>query len=442
MSKKKTHEEFVNELEKVNKNIQLLDKYANNKTKVLCKCLIDNYEWYATPANLLRGHGCPMCSGNVKKTQEEFVNEVKKVAPYIDILGEYINRKSDILIKDNRCGHEYMSNPERIYRGRNCPYCTIHKKKTHEDFEKEVYDMYGEEYTVISTYKNAKTPIKLRHNVCGYIFDIRPTNFLQGRQCPIHKNERISRSNILPLEVVKNKIFDLVGDEYSIDNYTMVTEKATFTHKTCGTKFNMLVSDFTSNGQRCSNPKCVNQRFALKMRKSPYQFKKEFDELVDGEYELLSDYIKANKKVKILHKKCGNVYEATPNSFFNGTRCPICRCSKGELKIRNFLDEQNIFYEYQKRFDNLVGINNWKLSYDFYIPNKNILIEYQGEQHEHSVECFGGDKTFKRQKEHDKRKREYAKTHNIKLLEIWYYDFKNIETILEKELNIEECVTA
>lgn len=74
------------------------------------------------------------------------------------------------------------------------------KKKTHEDFVKEVYDMYGEEYTVISTYKNAKTPIKLRHDICGNIFDIRPTNFLQGRQCPIHKNERTAKGNILPFE--------------------------------------------------------------------------------------------------------------------------------------------------------------------------------------------------------------------------------------------------
>lgn len=31
-------------------------------------------------------------------------------------------------------------------------------------------------------------------------------------------------------------------------------------------------------------------------------------------------------------------------------------------------------------------------------------------------------------------KRQYAKDHNIKLLEIWYWDFDNIENILEKEL--------
>jgi hypothetical protein len=46
------------------------------------------------------------------------------------------------------------------------------------------------------------------------------------------------------------------------------------------------------------------------------------------------------------------------------------------------------------------------------------------------------DEEFEYQQEHDKRKREYAEKHNIKLLEIWYWDFDNIETILKKELNI------
>lgn len=70
------------------------------------------------------------------------------------------------------------------------------------------------------------------------------------------------------------------------------------------------------------------------------------------------------------------------------------------------------------------------------MPKYNLLIEYQGEQHEHPVKHFGGKEQFKRQQEHDKRKRDYAKEHNIELLEIWYWDFNNIEQILNKKLNI------
>lgn len=314
-----------------------------------------------------------------KKTHEEFVNEIKELFPFIDILTKYNGATNDILIKDNRCGHEYTSTPTRIYRKSKCPCCNIYYKNQSENdrhnmFIKRVYDMYGEEYSVIGKYKKSNELIKIKHNTCGNIFEITPNNFLRGRQCPLHRGERISKSRALSYDEVHKRIFDLVGDEYTL---------------------------------------------------------------------LSTNYINAQEKLIFKHNKCGNVFEMLfSNFFYNNQRCPKCNNSKGELKIQEFLDKQSINYEYQKRFDNLVGINNWKLSYDFFIPSKNILIEYQGEQHEHSVECFGGDKTFKRQKEHDKRKREYAKTHNIKLLEIWYYDFKNIETILEKELDIEECVVA
>lgn len=66
----------------------------------------------------------------------------------------------------------------------------------------------------------------------------------------------------------------------------------------------------------------------------------------------------------------------------------------------------------------------------------DLLIEYQGNFHDGS--SFVGDFFTKErleiQKEHDKRKRKYAKEHNIKLLEIWYWDFDNIEKILNNNI--------
>lgn len=72
----------------------------------------------------------------------------------------------------------------------------------------------------------------------------------------------------------------------------------------------------------------------------------------------------------------------------------------------------------------------------FFLPKLNILVEYQGEQHESPIDIFGGDEQFKIQQEHDFRKREYAKSNNIQLVEIWYYDLNNIEEILKERINI------
>ena len=68
MAKKLSHEEFKNRMNLISPTIEILGQYVNAKTKIKCRCLLDGYEWYATPDNLLRGCGCPKCAGKVRTT--------------------------------------------------------------------------------------------------------------------------------------------------------------------------------------------------------------------------------------------------------------------------------------------------------------------------------------------------------------------------------------
>ena len=127
-------------------------------------------------------------------------------------------------------------------------------------------------------------------------------------------------------------------------------------------------------------------------------------------------------------------------SFTNGRRCPICKESHGERKIREYLTKNNIEFIPQKKFPKLLGTGNKPLSYDFYIPSKNLLIEFQGEQHYRPVDFNNegmeqAEKNFEIQQEHDKRKREYAQQNNIDLLEFAYIDEDKIEEILDGIFN-------
>lgn len=151
---------------------------------------------------------------------------------------------------------------------------------------------------------------------------------------------------------------------------------------------------------------------------------------------LEQQYINAHTPLAYIckhHPEVGVQYMSASNA--NKQHCPYCHTIKGENKLVNYFIKNNIIFESQKTFDGLVGVKNRSLKYDFYLPYYNILIEYQGEQHERPVERFGGEEHFKIQVEHDKRKREYAISNNIELLEIWYYDFNNIESILNEKLN-------
>ena len=76
------------------------------------------------------------------------------------------------------------------------------------------------------------------------------------------------------------------------------------------------------------------------------------------------------------------------------------------------------------------------LTYDFLITGTNILVEYHGKQHYKAIDFFGGKEKFKVQKEHDRRKREYAKKNGYKLIEISYkYDtYEKVVAYLDEHL--------
>lgn len=164
----------------------------------------------------------------------------------------------------------------------------------------------------------------------------------------------------------------------------------------------------------------------------------------NSEYKLLSSFDEytcaTDKCLRLLCDKHGE-FKTSWTNYQRYCGCPICNSSMGERRIINYLRENQIEYEPQKRFEGLVGVGNKKLSYDFYLPTYNTLIEYQGAQHDSlghfSSSLEDAEYNLERQKEHDKRKREYANMNGYNLLEIWYYKFNKIEDILDNMLTIQ-----
>lgn len=144
-------------------------------------------------------------------------------------------------------------------------------------------------------------------------------------------------------------------------------------------------------------------------------------------------YINMHKKVKIKCLKHG-MFEQAPDSHLKGQGCPKCKSSKGEQKIKNFLLENNLNFEEQKRFKDCKHKNC--LPFDFYLPDHNICIEFQGEQHFKPARWSKNKEKMLEKlnliQTRDQIKRDYCKKNNIKLFEISYKDYNNIERILNK----------
>ena len=151
------------------------------------------------------------------------------------------------------------------------------------------------------------------------------------------------------------------------------------------------------------------------------------------------DYIDYITKIEIFCKTHG-VFLQSPYHHLRGCGCPVCNISKGELKIRNWLEENNIQYEKEKTFKDLYHMNTKnKLRFDFYINSKNLCIEYDGEQHFRPTPFRGTKKSnaidnFKNTVYRDGLKDQYCKDNNINLLRIPYTEIKNIDSILKEYL--------
>ena len=136
---------------------------------------------------------------------------------------------------------------------------------------------------------------------------------------------------------------------------------------------------------------------------------------------------------------CGNIsFVSTSNLTREKESTISCGCakSKGEEKIISLLIEMQIPFITQKRFDSCVfPETNCQLVFDFYLPEQNLLIEYDGEQHFHEIKNDRYD--FQGLQKRDTFKNNWCLENNIELVRIPYYDFdkltiENMRRIIER----------
>ena len=487
-SKKKTTEQFKQEVKELAGNeYSVLSEYKNAQVKIRIKHNTCGTVYEVTPNNFLGGNRCPNCFGNERKTTEQFKQEIKElVGNEYTVLSEYKNAQVKIRIKHNKCGYAYEVTPQAFLNGRRCPKCSNHLPMTDSRYKQKVQSLVGDEYTVLNSYTDPRTDVAIRHNKCGYVFHTQPYNFLSGTRCP-----KCAGNLAKTTSQFKQEIYNLVGTEYTVlSEYKGSSKKVQMKHNKCGYTWWVQASSFLG-GNRC--PNCNGG-----ISKSPDEFEQEFNDLAGDEYTLLSPYKRSNSKIKVKHNKCGYIYWVTPSSFMHGRRCPNCfgrqrkttdqfkqevydlvgedytvlseyknsktkiklkhnlcgqvfdmtpkdflfsghRCpwcfqhgsSHGNSWIAKSLKKNKILYKGEYKFDGCK--DKRKLPFDFYLPELNICIEYDGRQH------YDSDSKYysKTQVYHDHLKNQYCKDHGIKLVRMrWdqYPDYASVNTFIKQEL--------
>lgn len=358
---RKTEKQYKEELLQINMNVELVGKYIDSHTPILHRCLIDGYMWSISPNSILQGSGCPLCCGNIKKTTEQYVKELKEIQPNIEVTEEYINATTPI---GHRCkidGYQWKATPSSVLGGSGCAMCAGNAKKTTDEYAVELFAI-NPYVNVVGVYINATTPILHRCILDGNEWLVAPSNMLRGTGCP----------------------------------------------------------------------ECKKRLLSQKFNKSHQQYVQDVS-IVNPDIEVLGVYI--NSRTLILHRCKIDGYEwmARPYNILSGRGCSKCKESQGEKSVCQWLSLYGIEYKYQYQFDDCKDKKS--LPFDFYIPQYNICIEYDGVQHFEPTDFAGrGEKwaldRFEATKYHDLIKTEYCKNNDIRLLRIPYY--KNTEEELEK----------
>ncbi|MFK7002047.1 hypothetical protein V3470_13705 [Flavobacterium oreochromis] len=418
--KRLSPQEFIEKANKVHNYKFNYDKvkYINRDTKVIITCR-KHGDFKQIPRNHLNGNGCIMCNRQ-KTTTQEFIEKANKVHNHNFIYDKvaYVNNSTKIIITCRKHG-DFEQIPANHIKGHGCLDCSGLKKKTTKEFIEKANKIHNYNYNYDKVaYLNSTSKVIITCKKHGDFEQI-PNDHLNGSGCDECKRNKIS-------------IQEFIEKANKIHNNNFIYDKVAYLNKstkviiTCKKHgdFKQTPNDHLKGHGclQCSGlKKKTTQEFTEKANKV-HNYKFNYDKVA---------YVNNSTKIIITCKKHGD-FEQIPNDHLNGSGCQKCKSSRGEKHIYEVLQKLNIKYESQYKFDDC--IHKRRLPFDFavFLNDKVGLIEFHGEQH-YKLNKFFHSKSKIKYKEYltrDKIKEEYAKSNNIDLLIIPYYEIFNIELLI------------
>lgn len=378
-----------------------------------------------------------------KLTQEEIVRRFREVhGDFYDYSKvEYVDSGTKVCITCPIHGDFFQTPYTHYSQGCGCPQCGVNtaakgKNMGTDGFVKKARKIHGDKYDYSKTqYITSKEKVCITCPEHGDFWQI-PNNHLNGCGCPTCSIISAANKNRKDTEYFIKLARSVHGNRYVYDKSVYISNqtKLIITCKKHG-DFLQLPANHTQ-GAGC--PLCKAELLSETQRDDTSTFVSKAKKVHGNDFDYsLVEYVKKDVKVKIICNKCGRVFEQTPNSHLCGTGCPHCNSSKGEERIAEFLLNNGISFIRQycvKPNDLFCKTKLFKV--DFFLPDINTMIEFNGEQHYIPIEHFGGESKYLKQHERDMVLRQYCKNNKIKLIEIPYIEYENIHTILKKELKI------
>lgn len=247
-------------------------------------------------------------------------------------------------------------------------------------------------------------------------------DFLRSKKCPKCGNNVPTNQEFIDRCKKYYPTYD-----YSKCVYTTRDAPVTVICKKHNYEFYPLAQNLERGQAMC--PMCKKEVYKETFTMSQNDYIKRCKEIHNNKYDYSKTvYTKMDDKVIITCPKHGEFKQLASNHI-RGYGCPKCKRSKGEEQIAIILENLNI--KYLEQYPIKQGNKTFKI--DFYLPDYNIFIEYNGIQHYIPIEHFGGIVRLNQQTERDNNLQNYCNLNQIELIEIKYD--QDIKEILTKRFN-------
>lgn len=434
------------------------------------------------PSHHLSGHGCTKCAGIERLNTVQFIERAQEIHGYKYDYSKvkYVNNHTPVSILCKRHGLFMQSPVNHVNQQQGCPHCKVGIKTNREEFIQKAIERYGKKYDYsMVEYQSRKEKVSIicpKHGV----FFVAPKQHLAGQACPdcidYHKipktiDEFISKARIVhgnkydysSVDILKEKVLINCPEHGEFFQRPFLHLKGMGCYL-CNNVHSKGRKEFIAKAKKIHNDKYDYSKVVYQDSLTPVEiicpehgsffqkpkshlrgcgclkcsgrmvfgkedFIREASIIHNNKYDYSDvEYVKTSIPVKIICPTHG-MFLQKPTGHLHGNGCPKCKSSSGERAVRKFLLDHGYSFEEQKKFDDCRYKH--RLSFDFYLPNENICIEYNGSQH-YSASHFYGYDSFQEQIIRDNIKKEYCFNNDIPLVIIRYDE--NVDEKLKEAL--------
>ena len=350
---------------------------------------------------------------------------------------------------------EYFENlkPYKQNHERRFDFDVRNKPYTNEEVVGRLRELYGDDYDYTQVdYKNNKTPITLRCKKHNVIFSRLPLNLLKGWGCPACNKEQgktwantvektydtSRRSDRWTTErfIAESKAYHGEGFfDYSQCHYVNNDTRVTLIRIADGAVLKVLPYEHLRHDADYGIAPRSYQGTTDK-EKIHFLVRRLEENIKTPIYVPMQKIDDTSKRFKCVCPLHGEFYTSLYH-IYNGNCCPECDGSEesvGERNIRRYLQSKNINFKQEFRIEDKKYFDTYA-RVDFYLPDINTMIEFQGEQHYGIANkaITHGSRKWQSQKKRDNHLRRYAADHNVRLIEVPYTFRSNVDTFLAEQ---------